>query len=301
LVANLRSLVRGALVSFFRRLLSLSLPKRLRTVVFEAIPHRFAFVDGAESYVVNTKDKTISALVYRDGAFDFDKFEKAVSLLRSLGIRPQRLYDIGANIGTICIPAVKRGLVKTAVGFEPEPTNYRLLVANIHLNGLEECIVHHRVALGARRGEKLAFELSPDNMGDHRVRVSSGEELYAESKRALIEVPSETFDGVVGEVDAKSSLIWIDVQGYEGRVFEGARAAIAVNVPIVLEVAPYLVDRAGCRASLKWAVAQYSVFYNLSAESPVQQPIEEFDALFSSVSGRENADILLVHLPSKPS
>ena len=36
-------------------------------------------------------------------------------------------FDIGANIGVISIPAVKRGLIKKAYAVEPEPQNYNLL------------------------------------------------------------------------------------------------------------------------------------------------------------------------------
>ena len=35
--------------------------------------------------------------------------------------------DIGANIGVICIPAVKRGLVESANAVEPERKNFELL------------------------------------------------------------------------------------------------------------------------------------------------------------------------------
>ncbi len=46
---------------------------------------------------------------------------RAVSLLGRRGLTS--LIDIGANIGTICIPAVKCGLFDRAIAIEPEPLN----------------------------------------------------------------------------------------------------------------------------------------------------------------------------------
>ena len=214
--------------------------------------------------------------------------------LNSPNIRIETLYDIGANIGTICIPAVGRGLVLRAVAFEPEPANFQMLMTNIHLNGLSQLIVPHNLALGANRGEMLRFELSPDNMGDHRVRVRSGLDLYDESSREVIDVPSDTFDALVPQFDAANALIWIDVQGYEGNVFKGAQQAISAGVPIALEVAPYLVERAGCEAALRSTVQRYGTFYDLGEKEPSPHPIADFDALYSSVRGKANVDLLLI-------
>ena len=36
----------------------------------------------------------------------------------------KKLYDIGANIGVTCIPAVNRGYVKQAIAVEPESENF---------------------------------------------------------------------------------------------------------------------------------------------------------------------------------
>ena len=58
--------------------------------------------------------------------FDLNKFEKALDFLNKKK-KIENLYDIGANLGIICIPAVKRGLVKKAFAVEPEPKNFQLL------------------------------------------------------------------------------------------------------------------------------------------------------------------------------
>ena len=83
-----------------------------------------------------------------------------------------KLYDIGANIGVTCIPAVNRGLVKRAIAVEPEPENFKLLKLNIILNNLEDKIETLNYALSSESDKFLNLEISNDNSGDHRIRPS---------------------------------------------------------------------------------------------------------------------------------
>ena len=54
------------------------------------------------------------------------------------------IYDIGANIGVTCIPAVNRGLVKNAFAVEPETSNFELLKLNVsHLTFIKTKIFSH--------------------------------------------------------------------------------------------------------------------------------------------------------------
>lgn len=64
-----------------------------------------------EIFVVSSTDKMIGRDVYAYGSYDFIKLEKVIALLPKNHSR-QMIVDIGANIGTICIPAIKRNLFK---------------------------------------------------------------------------------------------------------------------------------------------------------------------------------------------
>ena len=39
-------------------------------------------------------------------------------------------------------------------------------------------------------------------------------------------------------------VMWIDIQGYEGYVFKGAREFLATGIPVVSEIWPYAIARA---------------------------------------------------------
>ncbi|OGT54530.1 MAG: hypothetical protein A3E01_08915 [Gammaproteobacteria bacterium RIFCSPHIGHO2_12_FULL_63_22] len=248
---------------------------------------------GGEVYVVSLADMTIGATVRKTGGFDFEKFEATVALLPE-GFKLETVYDIGANIGVICIPAVKRGIAKRAVAIEPEPRNYELLVANIYLNGLQAQIEHHNLALGSQDDQTLCFELAETNYGDHRVRVASGPGAFGEGRRKSIEVPSTRFDRLIGKIDRESSLVWMDVQGYEGHVLAGAEAVTDARVFLVTEVWPYGLIRADAVDSFKRAVAKYNHFYDLADPAPSAIPVAQIDDLFERLGqAGDSTDILL--------
>lgn len=248
---------------------------------------------GNEVYVVSLDDMTIGATVRKTGGFDFEKFEATIALLPA-GFRLETVYDIGANIGVICIPAVKRGIAKRAVAIEPEPKNYELLVANIYLNGVQGQVEHHNFALGAQDDQLLCFELAETNFGDHRVRVTSDPGIFGEGERKSIEVRSTRLDSLVGTIDRESSLVWMDVQGYEGHVLAGAERVTDARVFLVTEVWPYGLMRAGAVDSFKRAVAKYSHYYDLADPVPSAIPTDRIDELFEKLGKTgANTDILL--------
>lgn len=273
--------------------------RSLRTARFDVLgqSQRYAMVaTGHEDFVVLTADQVISRHVFVNGGFEFGTFEKVMSILG--GGQLQTLIDVGANIGTICIPALKRGLAATAVAIEPEPRNYRTLVANVYINELEKQVALHNLAMGAQDNQTLEFEISPDNGGDHRVRVSRVDGTYAETKRALISVQSRRLDDIAPPFDPAKSLLWIDVQGFEGHVLSGATKTLRTGIPVVVEFWPYGMKRADCYPALRTAVQAYRSFYDLSEArpKPVALTAESLDRLYAALGedGR-HTDLLLTN------
>ena len=111
--------------------------RTVRSLAFDTAPPKSLLLStiGEESYVVSSDDKVIGRDIYMTGSFDFGKLKKSAQFLGP-DWSSDLLIDIGSNIGVICIPAVKRGLFRSAIAIEPEPFNYRLLCTNIQLNGL---------------------------------------------------------------------------------------------------------------------------------------------------------------------
>ncbi|MDP1604441.1 MAG: FkbM family methyltransferase [Legionella sp.] len=255
---------------FFQLIELISTSKSLKACKFDSFIGNYVVTQsGMENYLVSTSDKVIGRALYVRGEFDFNKFidvwelsglnssEKAVTLI-----------DIGANIGSIGIPAVMRGYAERCIAFEPEPLNAKLLKINIILNDLEDKIDVFQVALGNKEGE-VFFELSDSNYGDHRVRL--GEPLegrYGEQNRKTISVPMRTLNEYLNCIDEGASLIWMDTQGFEGYVLKGADRFLKYRIPLVLEFWPYGLKRSDSYKLLLESLekSEYKHFINLNSD-----------------------------------
>ena len=252
---------------------------------------------GSEKYVVLNSDKAISRALFIKGSFDFDKVEKVISVMSAVNkaFKLETLIDVGANIGTVCIPAVKRGLAANAIAIEPEPLNYRVLVANIFLNDLADKIKTYNLALGSKDNQTLELELSAGHSGDHRIHVAN--ETGTVSSGKITSVKSETFDSVVPAVDRNSCLVWMDTQGYEGIILQGAQNIIRAQVPMVVEFWPEGMKRMRSYSALREAMLNYGEYYDLSDEHPQPVPINQksVDALYERLGETGQwTDVLLI-------
>jgi FkbM family methyltransferase len=253
---------------------------------------------GTERYLVHSKDRVIGREVFVSGQFDFDKVTAALkTVAQHTGLaKIQTLVDIGANIGTVCVPAVARGMVERAIAIEPDPINGRLLKINALLNDVEPRVTVHQCAVGEHDDGKLILERSADNWGDHRIRVSTADGSFGEAARPRIEVPSMRLDTLVPASQSGGMLLWMDTQGYEGYVLKGAAGLLAKQVPLVSEFWPYGMKRTGSFQDFRQAIAHYRGYIDLSAEQEGLQPIARLDALFSKLDdGKEPyTDIVVV-------
>jgi FkbM family methyltransferase len=270
----------------------------VRMLIFDSAPNNTFLISSAskEFFVVSSQDKSIGRNVFIGGEYDFDKVGKALDILGAN--RPSLLLvDVGANVGTICIPAVKRGFFEKAIAIEPEPFNFGILVSNVHLNNLADKITTYNLALGSHDSKELSFELSDTNYGDHRIKVSDDVGVFDEDRRKIVKVSSDTFDKVVGEIDPTGALIWMDTQGYEGYILAGATKALMRHTPLVIEFWPYGMVRSGSYLLLKESIlnAGYKSFYNLDAGAfPIPMSPESLDNLYKQIGDKGSFTDLLI-------
>lgn len=254
----------------------------------------------------SNKDHGVGRSLFISRQYEYDKIEKTIALAVRVGaIHPRNtgyLIDIGANVGTVCIPLIATGVFSQALAFEPEPKNYRYLLENIRTNRLQGLIRAFNCGLSSVDGE-MELELSARNSGDHRIRTrspASGPEYYRESRRAVIPAQVHRLDSVIGTVAIRPEdirLIWMDVQGHEKHVLEGAGEAIGAGVPVVSEFWPYGLVRAGVAAGVfsDYIVSNFDWFYDLAEESPRKQATAEIDRLFERYTDVKSfTDLLLL-------
>ncbi len=196
-------------------------------------------------FVTFTGDDAIGAQIRWNGHFEEHHVGE---VMRRLGVDPARkpwFVDIGSNIGTHSLFALRNGFER-ALCVEPEPRNFRLLRVNQILNGFDARCRNVMAAVTDFNGT-ITLELADDNLGDHRVKGSqAGDEHFRESGRQHVEVPARTFDDIIAEqgVDPGGiGLAWIDTQGHEGQVLSRADSLLSARVPMVIEFWPYGLDR----------------------------------------------------------
>jgi FkbM family methyltransferase len=219
--------------------------------------------DGVR-FLVSTDDDVIGRVTFAYRGFD----EAAMhALVRVLGertgssepLRGRTIVDVGANIGTTSIYALRRFGAARAIAFEPEPGNLALLRQNLWANELADAVDVRELALSDADGT-VEFEISPENSGDHRVRVGGGDAgEMGEQDRRVIPVPARRLDGLIaaGELPLDDvALVWIDVQGHEAHVLAGATAVFDAGIPVSIEYWPYGLERAGGLDRLHQLVAE---------------------------------------------
>jgi FkbM family methyltransferase len=283
------------------------LARRALWEVLHRLPSRTLTVRTRHGVLsVGNKDRAIGRLLFTRREFELEKIDRAIRCAVGAGVLAERndgwLLDVGANVGSVCIPLVRRGVFSRAVAFEPEPANYAHLLRSLALNGIDARTIRPvNAALSSANGA-ATLELAFTNWGDHRIRVeapSSSHPDCREDERALIEVPVHRLDDAVASLEIpreRVKLLWIDVQGHEAQVLEGAPELLAAGIPVVTEFWPYGLQRAG-ESGRNFAAllrASFAAFYDLAEASPAPRPIADVPALFTRYPGTAFTDLLLV-------
>jgi FkbM family methyltransferase len=225
--------------------------------------------------LVYANDQVIGKSLLQAGEFQEKKVKEVVDFLAAHHeFKPKVFVDIGANIGTHLIYSLKSGLFDRAFGIEPDEANFRLLSANVLINNLGDRTKLIQTAL-SNDSSCLELELCPINYGDHRIRVGGVAALrvasqYGESDRATANVTSHTFDAIFAREDIEWSnmLVWIDTQGHEGHVFEGAKTTLYSHSPaVVCEFWPYGLERSGGKEAFFNFLSRCSHVYDVNASN----------------------------------
>jgi FkbM family methyltransferase len=276
-VLGIKHIIYNILYFFLSRIIK-SKNYFLKGVVFDALKHANEITiiksDFNERFILFTNDNVISKEMFINGKFDLIKLERALKFLNQKK-KINTIYDIGANIGVICIPAVKRGLIKNAFAVEPEKKNFELLKLNISLNHLEDRIISYNYALSNKDDEFVEMELASDNYGDHRIKSEINFNIHGEEDRKTIKVKTKKFDTLFKNINPVNDLIWMDTQGYEPIILSGANNLINSKAPLVLEFWPYALKRSGLWKKMFEHLKNFDYYVDLSDQNLLAKKIDD--------------------------
>lgn len=273
--------------------------------------------DRGINYVLDLRDESeVTHWIWFYGRYEEPLLARAAACLTAdgRGERPlegKAFLDVGANIGTASLCALIRQGASNSMLFEPHPSNLRMLRMNLAANDLTDRGRVCAVAVSSSEGE-VTFEESEDNIGDHRVRDAASDAIAAgalgEEHRTTITVKSTTLDAALkaaGQDPADVGLVWVDVQGHETQVLDGASGLLKAGAPWCVEFWPYGLDRAGTLTRfLDTAREHFSHAWDLgtpeghelTVPSPAGRRLElsELDALAASIPNAEQSTNLLL-------
>lgn len=269
-------------------------------------------VDGA-TYLVRTEDENVGkSLFLKGGRSEMLILRRAIALVQeALGddaLADKSFLDVGANIGTTTVPALRSGPFANAICFEPEPSNVLNLRLNLLLNGLEERAATHAVAVSDSTGT-AQFVADTRQSGQGWVALDEARIEQRDLGDVTITVPTTTIDELVdtGVIDPdRVGMLWMDAQSHEGHILAGAGRLLERGVPVVLEWYPRALDRLGDRGKLQDSVAaHYTHFIDLRAKDGEDVAVHDASTLdgfadaFAGPEGRRYTDILIMRLSAE--
>jgi FkbM family methyltransferase len=170
-------------------------------------------------------DEAMLTYMRRDGTWEPSEGDAIEASLRP----GMAALDLGAHVGyRTLLMANLVGPRGRVIAVEAEPSNYRLLAANLHRHAIDNTYML-QMAAGDRR-ETVQLALSRTNSGDNR--------LFAHAGEATIGVEMAPLDTILpGGIEL--DFIKCDLQGYEMRALRGMeRTLLRCHPVVVVEFCP---------------------------------------------------------------
>lgn len=137
------------------------------------------------------------------------------------------VIEVGANIGSHTVGLAKSvGSTGHVVAIEPQPEVFRILCANLALNGLTNAIPF----MNGCGAESCLMRVNSTNYQTKNIHNSGSASLNNSDDGTLVSVV--TLDELVGNMPSLR-LIKVDVEGMEKEVLEGAKRLIEQHRPFL--------------------------------------------------------------------
>jgi FkbM family methyltransferase len=151
--------------------------------------------------------------------------------------RPEVAVDVGAHFGLLSAAMARQ--FRRVLSFEPNDFNFRLLRANMSLNGLSSVECHNIplyskavvLSLSRREDQEIPLPLTAAGEFDGEAATNLGAFSFSEAGTANFSKPARTLDSFALP---ELSLLKIDAQGADGEILMGARETLRRCRPIII-------------------------------------------------------------------
>ncbi|MEO0619224.1 MAG: FkbM family methyltransferase [Pseudomonadota bacterium] len=223
---------------------------------------------------LDPRDRTITPAVLEKGHWNRDEFERAMNTLVHAGdLALGGLFlDVGANIGTQTLYALKSFRFGRVRAYEPDPVNADHFRLNMDENPVDFPVVLRACAVGRESGRGRLVR-HPTNFGAHR--LMTGDDVPANSETHDVDVISLDDDLAAAAIAPEDiSLMWIDVEGAEPDVIAGASRIITAGRPLVFEFLDRDRERDDVAEMMATLRSHYSYVVRLQDEGITRSPID---------------------------
>jgi len=272
------------IIRFKNNLKNNALKKTIRSAVYHtAQKNGILFSNNNDVKYLLASWDWVSQKLFIDGSFDFRVLLKAKKLLGKKNSK-STLINIGAHIGSTCIPAIKKNYFKNLIAFEPSKKNFRLLKANIFLNEIDDRVQVYNLALSNKKAN-LHLGMFNNNTADYRL-------LKNKQKNTEI-VKSDILDNYTYNLNKNNSLVIMDAQGHEAEIFMGAKKTIRKKIPFIFEFAPFLLNKDWLK-KISILFKYYNFFHDLKTNKKKRFNAIEIKKLYNHyLKNNNHTDILI--------
>jgi FkbM family methyltransferase len=227
------------------------------------------FPDG--KFFVDPADRVVGTNLMWRGSWQRNELAQSTQVLKESGrFRARKTFiDVGANIGTHTVYALNSGDFGSAIAFEPEPSNLRLLAMNASINGYKEQVSVRGKAIGNAVGT-ATLHLHPRNKAAHSIALRPSYDGTQSIKVPLTRLDIELSSLATDDI----GLVWIDVEGLEPEVIESLGEFLGA-VPLAVEYAPFRYSKQRRDALDDLLIGHYNCFHLLGETLSPQKPIED--------------------------
>jgi hypothetical protein len=262
--------------------------KKIKKIYWDNYPSKSKYVlyNKSFNFLLLKEDRFISRSTFVNGAYDYYLVEKSLRYLKKSFIK-ETFIDIGANIGTVCIPTIFNNLFKNSLAIEPITEIFRTLKVNVLMNNLENKIQCLNYCIFSKNNIPISFKKNINNFGDTRFGYKSKYNNLFPSKNV------KCLDYFLKTVNPNRSLIKIDVQGAETDVLLGAKNFLSYSPPIILEFEPYYMGDKNYEIIYKIIVKNYRNYYNLNENNNNKYNLNELEELFLKLKSKKGGTNIL--------
>lgn len=270
--------------------------------MLEEIPYRSLIVEGIK-YFYSRTDRVIPQDMLRSGlnwaGGDIENFVKAADRIfyRDVPTNTGIFLDIGGNIGTTSIYCkMKLKNQFRFIAFEPLKECARLFAANCAINGVDDDISVEQVALSSKKSSDMLMYINEENLGGSGLVAAENAQTIPTEKVSVTALDSYLDEKGIQVSEIKYA--WIDVEGHEVEVLEGASQFYKKHkVPTFVEFNQHGYKMWNTYDKMVSLVTEYFDYFITSGQLVKQdftlRPIEEISMLWEELEHKP-CDVMFV-------